>query len=71
MEVQTNDLLGHKVTINKSDYSQVEGRVVKVNEQKIELNLFSSKKGVESNVWLTIVDKEGTEHKGTLFIDHV
>jgi hypothetical protein len=35
VEVNTNDLIGHKVTINKSDYSQVEGRVIKVSEQKV------------------------------------
>ena len=39
VEVDTNDLIGHKVTINKSDYSQAEGRVIKVSEQRIEVNL--------------------------------
>ena len=31
VEVDTQDLLGHKVTINKSDFSQIEGKVIKVN----------------------------------------
>ena len=68
-EVETNDLIGHKVTINKSDYSQVEGRVINVNEQKIELNLSSVVKGVETNVWLTVIDNNGVEHLGTLLIN--
>lgn len=46
VEVDTNDLIGHKVTINKSDYSQVEGRVIKVCEQKIEVNLSNAVHGV-------------------------
>lgn len=69
VEVETNDLIGHKVTINKSDYSQVEGRVIKVSEQKIEVKLSNGVHGVETNVWLTIIDNDGVEHLGTLFIN--
>ena len=69
VEVDTNDLIGHKVTINKSDYSQVEGRVIKVSEQKIEVNLSNGVHGVETNVWLTVVDNDGVEHLGTLFVN--
>lgn len=69
VEVETNDLIGHRVTINKSDYSQVEGRVIKVSEQKIEVNLSKGVNGVETNVWLTIVDNDGVEHLGTLFVN--
>lgn len=68
VEVNTTDLIGHKVTINKSDYSQAEGRVIKVSEQKINLDLTKGVKGVETNVWLTIVDTNGIEHMGTLFV---
>jgi hypothetical protein len=68
VEIDTNDLIGHKVTINKSDYSQVEGRVIKVSEQKVEVNLSNGVHGVETNVWLTVVDNEGKEHLGTLFV---
>jgi len=68
VQVDNNDLIGHKVTINKSDYSQVEGRVVKLSEQKVEVNLSSTLHGVETNVWLTVIDNEGIEHSGTLFI---
>ena len=69
VEVDTNDLIGHKVTINKTDYSQVEGRVIKVSEQKIEVNLSTGVHGVETNVWLTVVDIDGLEHLGTLFVN--
>ena len=67
--IDTNDLIGHKVTINKSDYSQVEGKVIKVSEQKIEVNLSNGVNGVETNVWLTVVDNDGVEHLGTLFVN--
>ena len=69
VEVDTNDLIGHKITINKSDYSQVEGRVIKVSEQKVEVNLSNGVHGVETNVWLTVVDNDGIEHLGTLFVN--
>jgi hypothetical protein len=69
VEVYTADLIGHKVTINKADYSQATGKVVKVSEQKIMLDLTKGVKGVETNVWLTIQDEEGKEHTGTLFVN--
>lgn len=69
VEVDTADLVGHKVTINKADYSQATGNVVKVSEQKIMLDLTKGVKGVETNVWLTIEDENGKEHTGTLFVN--
>lgn len=69
VEVDTSDLVGHEVTINKADYSQATGKVVKVSEQKIILDLTKGVKGVETNVWLTIQDENGTEHTGTLFVN--
>ncbi|SDY03757.1 hypothetical protein [Flavobacterium degerlachei] len=69
VEVDTSDLIGHNVTINKFDYSQVTGKVISVNEQKISLNLTTGINGVETNVWLTIQDKNGTEHTGSLFVN--
>ncbi len=61
-------MLGHTVTITKSDYSQVEGRVINVNDQKVMLDLTKGEKGVETNVWITILDKESVEHMGSLFV---
>lgn len=69
VEVDTSDLVGHEVTINKADYSQATGKVVKVSEQKIMLDLTKGVKGVETNVWLTIQDENGTEHTRTLFVN--
>lgn len=69
VEVDTSDPVGHEVTINKADYSQATGKIVKVSEQKIMLDLTKGVKGVETNVWLTIQDENGTEHTGTLFVN--
>ncbi len=69
VEVDTADLVGHNVTINKADYSQATGTVVKVSEQKIMLDLTKDVKGVETNVYLTIEDENGKEHTGTLFVN--
>jgi transcription antitermination factor NusG len=69
VEVSTKDLIGHYVTINKSDYSQVEGRVSKVSEQKIEVILSTGVQGTETNVWLTVTDNNGVEHLRTLFVN--
>jgi transcription antitermination factor NusG len=69
VEVNTFDLIGEFVTINKSDYSQVKGQVIKVSEQKINLDLAKNIKGVETNVWLTIKDSAGIEHLGELFVN--
>ena len=68
VEVESSDIIGHYVTINKSDYSQATGKVLSVQEQKISLNLSKGVTGVETNVWLTIQDKNGIEHTGTLFV---
>ncbi len=69
VEIDTADLIGYKVTINRDDYSQVSGKVLNVNEHKIMLELTRGLKGVETNVWLTIQDENGTEHTGTLFVN--
>jgi hypothetical protein len=69
VEVATADLVGHEVTINKADYSQVTGKAIKVSEQEIMLDLGTGIKGVETNVWLTIQDKNGKEHTGFLYVN--
>ena len=69
VEVDTADIVGHNVTINKADYSQATGKVVKVSEQKIMLDLTKGVKGVETNVYLTIEDENGKEYTGTLFVN--
>jgi transcription antitermination factor NusG len=69
VKVNAQDLIGHIVTINKSDYSQVDGKVISVSEQKINLDLSKGISGVETNIYLTVVDTQGNEHLGTLFIN--
>ena len=69
VEVDTSDLIGYEVTIQKADYSEATGKVVRVSEQKISLDLSKGIKGVETNVWLTIQDKNGIEHTGKLFVN--
>lgn len=68
VEVGTSDLIGQSVTINKPDYSQAEGKVISVSEEKIDLDLSTGVKGVETNVWLTVMDSDGVEHHGTLYV---
>jgi hypothetical protein len=69
VKVSTQDLIGHYITIDKSDYSQVEVSVSKVSEQKIEVILSSGVEGTETNVWLTVTDNNGVENLGTLFVN--
>ena len=69
VKVDTADLIGHTVIINKADYSQVSGKVIEVSEQQIMLDLNKGVKGVETNVWVTLQDENGKEHKGTLFVN--
>lgn len=69
VEISTQDLIGHYVTINKADYSQVDGKVISVTENKINLDLSHNINGVETNVYLTIIDNNGVQHLGTLFVN--
>ena len=69
VKVGTSDLIGHTVIINKADYSQVSGKVIEVSEQEIMLDLTKGVKGVETNVWVTVQDENGKQHKGTLLVN--
>jgi vacuolar-type H+-ATPase subunit B/Vma2 len=62
-------MIGHYVTINKSDYSQATGKVISVQDQKNFAQSYKGITGVETNVWVTIQDEKGIEHTGTLFIN--
>lgn len=68
VEVDTSDLIGHDVTVQKSDFSEVSGKVVDVKEQKIMLDLTKGVNGVETNVWLTVLDSLGSKHTGSLVV---
>ena len=69
VELPTSELIGHDVTIIKSDYSRAKGRVTSVKENKINLDLNKVHGGVTTNVHLTIVDKNGIELEGALFVN--
>ena len=68
VKVNTSDLIGHPVTINKSDGSRVSGFVVKVQEENIMLAMTKGNNGVETNVLLTIHDEDDIKHTGTLVV---
>lgn len=68
VEIDITDLFGHKVTINKPDNTEVTGKVVKINGQRIVPDITKGIKGLETNVWLTIQDESGKEHTGTFLI---
>lgn len=68
VEVDTSDLIGHDVTVQKSDYSEVTGKVVEAKDQKIMLDLTKGIHGVETNVWLTVMDNAGFTHSGSLVV---
>ncbi len=57
--------IGQKVTIIKSNYSQVTGVIINVNERKTDVNLGNGVKGKEKNVFVTIKDENGKEHIGS------
>ncbi len=58
--------LTSEVTLQKADYSEITGKLVKISKQEISLNLAKGIEGIETNMWLTVVDKNGVEHRGTL-----
>lgn len=69
VEVETADIIRHKVSINKADYLQITGKVIKVSIQKITPDLTKLVKGLETSVWLTIKDENQIEHNRTLFVN--
>jgi len=69
VEVETKDLIGHIAFVMKSDSSKVLGKIIMVDRDSIDLNLSVDMLGVETNVFVTIVDKNGEEHSGTLFVN--
>jgi hypothetical protein len=68
VKLPTNELIGHTVTIMKNDHTQIIGKVISVKESEILIDLINSVKGVKTNVQLTILDNNGVEHEGNLFV---
>lgn len=69
-KIDVSDLIGHSVTIKKSDNSKENGIVVKTNKKRIILELSTSVYGVESNAEPTILNRNGEKHDGMLFLNH-
>ena len=69
VEITTDDLNGKIVTIKKKDNSQLKGVVINVKESKIDLNLHKINNGVMTNIYLTVIDKNGVEHEGILIVN--
>lgn len=68
VNVATNDLIGEFIKIRKNDLTITEGKVVAVVEEEVNLDLSRLNNGIDTNVYLRIIDKDGKEHTGTLYI---
>ena len=68
VEVNTQDLIGYQVYIKKNDSTIIAGKVASVFKPSLMLDLCKSSSGVETNVLLTIVDRDGESHTGKLFV---
>lgn len=64
----TDDLIGNVVFIIKSDESKILGRVISVDEKFVLTELTTTPSGVETNVRVTVIDKDGIKHEGMLFV---
>lgn len=69
VEVHTSDLMGLIVKIKKSDSTIVLGRVIFTYQSEINLDLSTETDGVQTNVHLKVLDRDGVEHFGTLFVN--
>ena len=68
VEVSTKDLIGQSVIIEQPDHTQVRGTVINTQDDKINLDMDKTPHGVKTNVYLTVMDKNGFEHYGTLVV---
>ena len=68
VEVDTSDLMGHQVSILTPNNKEETGVVIDVEKEVIFLDLIKEQNKVRSNVELTIQDKNGNTHSGTLII---
>lgn len=66
--VSTDDLIGHTVTVRKSDHSEISGKVIRALEKQLKVDLSKGANGIETNVWLTVLDGNGNEQTGTLVV---
>jgi hypothetical protein len=66
--VSTDDLIGNVSFIEKSDGTKILGRIVSVDQPEIYAELRRAHERVETNVIVTVEDKDGLSHTGTLVI---
>ena len=67
-EVETADLMGKRVTIKSTVSLLASGVVLEINKQKVYLNQNRVNTGIETNIWLTVLDERGVRRTGTLFV---
>lgn len=58
--------IGDIGTIRKWDYSEVTGKIISIRDLNMDVNLGSGIKGEQTDVYATVVDKNGKEHDGEL-----
>jgi hypothetical protein len=68
VDSNTSELIGYVAYVKKADSSEVLGRVTSVHSERISLDLSVKENGVDTNVYVTVVDNEGNEHSGALFV---
>jgi hypothetical protein len=66
--VPTNDLIGYRAFIQKSDGKKVLGKIISIEESEIYADLTLIDGKVETNVVVSVEDKDGQIHTGTLVI---
>lgn len=68
VEVNTQDMIGIVARIVKDDDSVHLGRIVAIPQVNTYLDLDIKINRVETNVYVTIIDNQGIEHSGYLFV---
>lgn len=66
--VPTDDLIGYVTFIEKNDGTKILGRIVSVDQPEIYAELRFVNERVETNVIVTVEDKDGLSHTGTLVV---
>lgn len=69
VSASTADLIGEFVKIRKTDSTFTEGKVIAVDKDQVILDLSRLSNGIDTNVTLRIIDKDGKEHSGSLYIN--
>jgi hypothetical protein len=68
VDAPTGDLIGHEVTITKADNTRIMGTVLGVQSEAVKIDMTVEPTGVATNVFVTIIDRNGVKHNGALFV---